>query len=176
MIYKDMALRASYRYVDKLDEILNIYNNKKHRTIGVTPNKAATKKSEKILQQTVYKNERPFVKNPRFKVGQFVRVSKYKNPFDKGYFSNYSSAIYKIHSVNRKFPNSYRLSDYYGKNILLGSFYDQELLPTKHPDLFLVEKILQKKKVNGVDMVLIKWSGYDEPTWEKKSNILEPEK
>lgn len=59
-------------------------------------------------------------------------------------------------NVNNKEPCTYRISSYDGKDIILGSFYNYELLKTASADTFLVEKILKRKK----DKVLVQWMGY----------------
>ena len=54
----------------------------------------------------------------------------------------------------------YKVADYYGEPIT-GQFYESELQAAKHPDIFLAEEVLQRRKVKGVEQALVKWMGYD---------------
>ena len=65
-------------YIDKLDNIVNEYNNKYHTTIKM---KLADVKNNTYIDFEKEVND----KNPKFKVGDHVRISKYKNIFAKGY-------------------------------------------------------------------------------------------
>ena len=42
-------------------------------------------------------------KNPKFKVGDYVRISKYKNIFAKGYTTNWSEEIFVIRRIKNMF-------------------------------------------------------------------------
>ena len=80
-IFKHMAAISKNVYFDVLDEIVKKYNNTVHRTIkmkpiDVTPNSYAEY------------NEDSNKKDPEFKFGDHVRISKYENIFAKGYVSN----------------------------------------------------------------------------------------
>ena len=65
-------------------------------------------------------------KDSRFKVGDRVRISKFKNIFAKGYTPNWSSEIFIINKINDAVPYTYNLEDLNGEEII-GSFYDREL-------------------------------------------------
>ena len=64
-------------YIDKLDDIVNEYNNTYHRTIKMNPI---------VFKDNAYININKEVdeKDPKFKVGDHVRISKYKIIFAKG--------------------------------------------------------------------------------------------
>ena len=64
--------------------------------------------------------------SPKFKIGDFVRVSAYKNIFTKGYEANFSEEIFKIVEVFFGDPTMYKIEDLEGEEIL-GKFYQQEL-------------------------------------------------
>ena len=81
-IYKHMTAISKNVYIDKLDDIVNEYNNTYHTTIKMKP------VGVKDNTYTDFKNE-VSDKGPKFKVGDHVRVSKYKNIFAKGYTPNW---------------------------------------------------------------------------------------
>ena len=69
-------------------------------------------------------------KDSRFKAGDRVRISKFKNIFAKGYTPNWSTEIFIINKINDTVPCTYNLKDLNGEEII-GSFYDKELQKTK---------------------------------------------
>ena len=77
-IYKYMTSVSKNVYIDKLDDRVNKYNNKKHRTIKMKPIHV---KDNTYIAFDKEVND----KSPKFKVGDHVRISKYKNIFAKGY-------------------------------------------------------------------------------------------
>ena len=65
----------------------------------------------------------------RFKVGDRVRISRFKKIFAKGYTPNWSTEIFIINKINDTVPYTYNLNDLNGEEII-GSFYDKELQKT----------------------------------------------
>ena len=82
--------------------------------------------------------------DPDFKVGDYVRISKYKNIFSKGYTTNWSEEIFIISKVLNTFPWAYLINDLKGEEIK-GSFYGKELQKTDQKE-FRIEKIIKKRK------------------------------
>ena len=80
-IYKYMTSTSKNVYIDKLDDIVSKYNNTYHRTIKMKP---VDVKSNTYINSGKEINN----KDPRFKIGDIVRTSKYKNIFAKGYAPN----------------------------------------------------------------------------------------
>ena len=74
-------------YIDKLDDMVDRYNNTYHRTINMKP--VDVKDNTYIDFKTEVNN-----KDPKFKVGDHVRISKHKNIFAKGYAPNWSEEIF----------------------------------------------------------------------------------
>ena len=98
---------------------------------------------------------------PRFRVGDTVRVSKYKNVFKKGYEANFTEEIFKISKVFRGDPTVYEIEDHEGEPII-GKFYEEELSAlNKNDDTYRVQKILRKKN----RITLVNWLGYDSRSW-----------
>lgn len=126
LIQKHMTANNTKRYVDKLEDIVNGYNNKIHRIIKCTPN-SVNKFNEMDVWLRSYADlySKP-VKKAKLSVGDLVRIKVVKNVFSKGYTCNYTKDVYKIKSVNRTIPVTYTLEDSNCFKIN-GSFYEPEL-------------------------------------------------
>ena len=154
-IWKHFSMLGQYKWVDYLDEIVRIYNSKDiHRTIGIPPAKV-NKNNEKRIYNKAYNYPIQYVKS-KFKIGDKVRISKYKGVFTKGYVGSWSTEIFTIRNVSEKYPTTYLLQDYEDK-LISGRFYEEELQRVKHPDVYLVEKILKRNK----GKLYVKWLGFD---------------
>ena len=106
-------------YYDVLDDVVSKYNNTKHSTIKIKP------KDVKNDNKRVYIDEHN-EKDSRFKVGDRVRMYKFKNIFAKGYTPNWSKEIFIVNKINDTVPYMYNIKDLNGEEII-GSFYDREL-------------------------------------------------
>ena len=71
-------------------------------------------------------NEDSNKKDPKFKVGDHVRISKYKNIFDKGYNPNWSEEVFVVSKIKKTIPWTYVTSELNGEEIT-GRFYEEEL-------------------------------------------------
>ena len=107
-------------------------------------------------------------KDPKFKIGHHVRISKYKNIFAKGYLPNWSEEIFIIKKIKNTVPWTYVLNDLNGKEII-GTFYENELQKTKQNE-FRIEKVIKRKG----DKLYVKWKGYDNSfnSWIDKKDIV----
>ena len=68
-------------------------------------------------------------KDPKFKVGEHVRISKYKKVFAKGYISNWSREVFVNKKIKNTVPWTYIINDLNGKEII-GTFYKKKLQKT----------------------------------------------
>ena len=68
-------------------------------------------------------------KGPKFKVGDHVRISKYKSIFAKGYTPNCSEKVFVISKIKITVSWTYIINDLNGEKII-GSFYEKELQKT----------------------------------------------
>ena len=121
-IYKYMTSISKNVYIDKLNDIVNEYNNTYHTTIKMKPID---------VKDNTYINIDKEVNNkvPKFKVGDRVRISKYKNIFAKGYTPNWSEEVFVIKKVKNTVPWTYVIDDLNGEEIM-GTFYEKELQET----------------------------------------------
>ena len=102
-----------------LDDIVNKYNNTVHRTIKMKP--------IDVMDDSYFEYNGNFNKNdPKFKVGDHVRVSKYKNLFAKGYTPNWSEEVFVFSKIKNTVPWTYFVNDLNSEKIT-GSFYEKEL-------------------------------------------------
>ena len=104
-------------YIDKLDDIIN--NNTYHKTIKIKP---VDVKSSKYVDSSKEINN----KDPKFKVEDIVRISKYKTIFAKSYVPNWPEEDLVIKKVKNTVPWTYVISDLKGEEIV-GRFYEKEL-------------------------------------------------
>ena len=117
-LYKHMTASGKNMYCDVLDDVVNEYNNTKHNTIKMKPIDVGDNKRVYIDEH----NE----KDSRFKVGDRVRTSKFKNIFAKGYTPNWSKEIFIVGKINDTVPHTYNLKDLNDQEII-SSFYGREL-------------------------------------------------
>ena len=126
-IYKCMTSISKNVYINKLDDIVNEYNNTYHRTIKMKP--ADVKDNTYIDSTELHSNKEVNDKDPKFKVGDHVRISKYKNIFSKGYTPNWSEEVFVIKKVKNTVPWTYVINDLTGEEIIC-TFYEKELQKT----------------------------------------------
>ena len=165
-IYKYMISISKNVHIDKLDDIVNKYNNAYHGTIKMKP--ADVKDSTYIVSIDLHSTELHPNKDPKFKVVDHVRISKYKNIFAKGYTPNWSEEVFVIKKVKNTVPWTYVINDLNGAEII-GTFYEKELQKTKKQE-FRIEKLIKKKG----DKLYVKWKGYDcsFDSWIDKKGLL----
>ena len=92
-----MTSISKYVYIDKLDDIVNTYNNAYHSTIKMKP---VDVKPNTYIDSSKDIND----KHPKFKIGDIVRMSKYKTIFSKGYVPDWSEEIFVIKKVKNTVP------------------------------------------------------------------------
>lgn len=155
-MWKNFSMKGSYTWVSDLPRLINEYNNTMHRSIGMKPINV-TKKDEFHILQMLNKPKYE-KKTTKFTDGDMVRLSKTKHAFAKGYLPNYTTEIFKINKVHKTYDvPMFTLEDLQG-NLIKGKFYEQEILKTHVPDVYLVEKIIKKVK----NKALVKWLGFSD--------------
>lgn len=165
-MWKEFSMNGTYHWTNILKKLVNDYNKRKHSTIKMRPCDV-TSNEEKHLLSTVY-NHIKIIDRGRYKVGDFVRISKHKHVFEKGYTPNWTTEIFKIRKIQNTHPITYLLEDYKG-NPIQGGFYELEISGVKYPDFYLVEKILKKQG----DKVFVKWLGFpsNHNSWINKKDV-----
>ena len=160
-IYKYMTTIAKNVYIDDLDDIVDKYNNTVHSSIKMKPKDVT---DESFIEYSKENNE----KDPKSKVGDNVRISKYKNIFAKGYTPNWSEEVFVVNKVQNTVPWTYLINDLNGEEIK-GSFYEKELQKTNQKE-FRIEKVIKKKG----DKLYVKWKGYINSfnSWIDKKDVV----
>ena len=160
-IYKYMTAISKNIYYHALDDIVSKYNNAVHGTIKMKPNEVTD-------NYYAENNEIPNKKNPKCKVDDHIRISKYKNIFAKGYAPNWSEEVFIINQIKNTVRWIYAISDLNGKEIT-ESFYEKELQKTNQKE-FRIEKILRRKG----DKLYVKWKVYNNSfnSWINKNNLI----
>ena len=161
-IYKYMTSVSKNVYIDELDDIVDEYNNTYHTTIKMKP--IDVKDNTYINADKEINN-----KGPMFKVGDHVRISKYKNIFAKGYMPNCREEVFLIKKVKNTVPWTYVINDLNGEEIT-GTFYEKELQKTSQEE-FRIEKVIRRKG----DKFYVKWRGFDNSFngWIDKANLAQ---
>ena len=124
-------------YIDKLDDIVDEYNNTYDKTIKM---KAVDVKGNTYIDFGKEVNN----KDPKFKVGDHVRLSKYKNIFAKGQIPNWSEEAFAIKEDKNTVQWTYVINDLNGEEII-GTFYEKELQKINQ-EKFRMEKVITKKR------------------------------
>ena len=145
-IYKHRTSISKNVYIDNLNDIVDKYNNTYYTTIRIKP--IDVKDNTYISTYKEINN-----KDPKFKVGDRVRISKCKNIFAKGYTPNWSEEIFVIKKVKNTVPWTYVINDLNGEEIT-GTFYEKKLQKTNQEE-FRIEKVIKRKN----DKIYVKWKG-----------------
>ena len=161
-IYKYMTSISKNVYIDKLDDTVDKYNNTYQTTIKMKP--IDVKDNTYINTSKEINN-----KDPKFKVGDCVKISKYKNIFAKAYMPNWSEEVFVIKKVKNTIPWTYVINNLNGEEII-GTFYEKELQKTNQEE-FRIEKMIRRKR----GKLYVKWKGYDNSfnSWIDKGNLVQ---
>lgn len=122
-------VQNNHKWVENLQKWLEEYNYKDyHRTIKMAPAEVSKANEELILKQ-LNKYNTPTVERPKFKIGDRVRITRYKNTFANKYEHKWTQEIFVITQVQPTNPITYKLKDLNNEEIQ-GSFYKYELQST----------------------------------------------
>ena len=121
-IFKHVTAISKNVYFDVLDDIVDKYNNTVHRSIKMKP--LDVKDNTYIESKKEVNN-----KDPKFKAGDHVRISKYKNIFAKGYKPNCSEEIFVVSNIKNTVLWTHVINDLNEEKII-GTFYEKELQKT----------------------------------------------
>ena len=133
LIKKPMYIEGKACWLNHLDTAMEKYNNRVHGTTKMTPFEMSTNQklipnnTEGALRNKFKNTEGALRKQPKFQVGDYVRVPDKRNLYSKGYTTNWNRELFKIHKINPTNPVTYGLVDENNEQIE-GKYYEQELL------------------------------------------------
>ena len=147
-IYKHTTSISKNLYICTIDDKVNKYNKTYHRKIKMKPvdvkSNTCVNSSKEILDP-----------DPKFKIYDTVRISKYKNIFAKGYVPNLSEEVFVITDVKNTVSWTYVISDLKAKNLL--ELFMKKICKKTNKKEFRVEKVIKKKG----NELYVKWIGND---------------
>ena len=113
-MWRYFSAKGTYKWIDVVQDLVDGYNNSKHRSIKMTPNQVnSTNEAEvrsNLFPPTVHTRELK-----KFKVGDTVRIARKKGTFEKGYKMTYGFEVFKISDVKDTYPLTYGIKDYDGE-------------------------------------------------------------
>jgi len=152
------------KWAPYLQDVLAYYNAKEHSALGVSPTEASKPENEWPLMVKQYgraaMNE-PEAR-PKYAVGDWCRIARVKELFEKGNTARWSGERFKVMAVKEGWPSMYTLQAENGESID-GSWYEAEMQRTAAPtsdDLALIEEVLKKRKRGGREELFVKFLGY----------------
>lgn len=190
LMYRYFMKNRTYRFINILQDLVKSYNKRPHRSLGGNAPANVNKENADEIRLESYlsgktkldvnqsktlgrskekKRAKPFFK---FKIGDDVRLSQLKHPFQRDYQQKWTEEFLK---ANERYKRGqipvYKLKDLAGDPIE-GTFYESELQKViKSEDVsYRVEKILKRRRHGKTQEVYVKWEG-----WPKKFNSWIPE-
>lgn len=182
-IWRYMHEKHTKRYLDVLQDLVNSYNQTFHESIKRSPTEVSWENEGDVLR-TLYGQEWSRVgsepvnggETVKHEPGDFVRISRVKGPFKKGYMGNWTEEIFVVDKVIKSRPHVlYKLKDWNQEEVD-GSFYQHEIQAVDKDlhGFWKVEKVLDTRIVRGNKKeYLVKWEGYPESmnSWVKERDI-----
>lgn len=127
LIYKYFTYTKANKYVEVLQNLMFVYNNRIHSTIGVPPADVNENNVLEVWQYSQRKLKKSFLRtSPKLSVGDIVRVANPKSVFEKGYKPIWSTEKFLVVKVHRRKPVIYNIKDESG-TVINGNFYESEL-------------------------------------------------
>ena len=181
-MWRYFMARGTFKWIDVINDIVHAYNNTEHRSIKEKPSNVSSMNENLIRLQLYPTNENESItKAKKFHIGDFVRISRHKGVFEKGYMPQWSEEIFQISKIapsnnTRQFP-LYSLKDLQHEPIQ-GTFYEMELqLVTNDSNReYKIEKVLKRRLRNKNRQIFVKWWGYPEKfnEWINESDVQTP--
>src|SRR6218665_3258242 len=169
-MFKYFTANSTRRYVDVSESIVARYNDIRHFSVKISPKEASMKKKKATVWRNLnnINNLNPEPINPKFSVGDKVRITKKKTTFEKGYTGLWTEEVFTVTQVQYTDPPTYKISDYNGEEIQ-GTFYEQELQETTK-EIYRIEKIIR----TCGNKSFLKWLGYPDSfnSWVENETLM----
>lgn len=189
MIYRYLAKHRTRRYIDVLSDLVTSYNATPHKSLNNVAPKHVNEQNVANLWAHMYlkpkKKRKPLLKKSqkqrkkntlyKYKIGQLVRISHQRRPFQRAYNEQWSYEVFKI---QRRFQMQgipmYKIFDLL-EDPITGNFYQSELQPVDKSEdvLWEIESIKKKRKRNNRIQYFVKWFGYSDRfnSWVDESEL-----
>ena len=182
LLYRYMEEKETERYIDQLQPLVKLYNNRYHRTIKMSPKEAEQEDNRYELMTNISDFYESSIgragtnsKKTSFKIGDLVRISKHRGPFYKGYYQSFLPKIYEISEIVKLPITMYKIKDIENNRTESGTWYASELQKVDEnyynaDTIFKIEEIIKWRGKKGKREGLVKWK-----YWPEKYNSWEPE-
>jgi len=178
LMYSYMSHFETNRFIDKLDQLVETYNKRPHRTLqGLSPKQADSAQYYIQALEALnkhYQKARDKRKKPKYAIGDIVRVSKLKTKFTRGYHEQWKRELFTIFDINMKMPiPMYLIRSMNTNEIVKGGFYESELVRIGKTEVYKIEKILRHRRRNGKLEYLVRWEGFDaqHDSWVSEDDV-----
>lgn len=161
-MFKEFNVRGNRKWTDLLPQLTEKYNRRVHRSIGMQPTNVTANTKLNIIDSRKLNKQ-------KFQNRDIVRISKFKGAFEKGYLPSWSTELFRVVRVLPTKPITYLIDDM-ENNPVRGCFYTEELQKTNYPSVYLINKIIRKKK----DRMLVNWLGFDNShnSWINEKDLV----
>ncbi|KAL3101609.1 hypothetical protein niasHT_021926 [Heterodera trifolii] len=175
-LYRYFAETETLNWVDAAQKIVDGINSSPSRAHGMRPIDVGFSNAQRVWKRLYCGHGAPQKRRPpRFRKDDFVRMSREKGQFEKGYLPNYGDEILEVDEVLKRVrPIRYKLRDEHGEKFK-GSFYEQELgrVRKNAETSYRIEKVYRKRKrADGSTEMLVKFIGYPEREWVHESQFV----
>ncbi|KAL3087105.1 hypothetical protein niasHS_005344 [Heterodera schachtii] len=175
-LYRYFAETETLNWVDEAQKIVDGINSSPSRAHGMRPIDVGFSNAQRVWKRLYGGHGAPQKRRPpRFRKDDFVRMSREKGQFEKGYLPNYGDEILEVDEVLKGVrPIRYKLRDEHGEKFK-GSFYEQELGRVRKDaeTSYRIEKVYRKRKgADGSTEMLVKFIGYPEREWVHESQFV----
>lgn len=164
ILEKIFTATNSKTWIDVIDDVMQLYNNRKHRSLGMAPNEVPMREQEAFDNQ--YADFKPGLEKKKQKktlpMGTRVRLSKRKGTFGRGYEANWSTEEFFISGVQRMKDGHimYKVKDAHDE-VIKGAFYPKEVQRVeRREEIYQINAILKTRGRGQKKEVFVSWQGY----------------
>lgn len=157
-IFRLFTQNHNAEWINIYEGVTDEYNRTKHRSTNMRPIDVKDENDEQKIKLFMFDQLRKNRVEKNFAVGDFVRISKYKSIFAKGYTANWTTEIFQIKKIFSGHQPTYVLEDQNGEEIV-GVFYPEEMQKTNFPDTYLLERVVRKNLTKGT--AVVKFYGFE---------------
>jgi hypothetical protein len=162
-MFKYFTSKGNRVWYNILQDLMDAYNNSKHKSIKMTPVQAVDTEA-KVLFKNIYGvdnwnqlHDKTY--DNAIKIGDTVRKKYETGVFDKGYYPNWSDQLYNVTAdINEPVKPLYKIKDQ-AENELNNRMYPEQIQVVTE-NIYRIEKILKRRHVNGKKQLYIKWLNY----------------